>query len=716
MTASRRRWLVGAGFGVSALAGAALGLLFVSTEDLPQIREADIMQFSTSAGSKLYDSAEPPELIAQLSTEQRTFVPFTRLPRALVDATVAIEDERFYSHWGIDFYGIVRAALVNLVHWRKVEGASTITQQLARTLFLTHERTVQRKLKEMILAIKIEHQYKKEEILEMYLNQIFFGHGAYGVEQAARAYFGKHVEELTLPECALLAGMPKAPNEYSPRTNPERSRVRRDLVLTKMAQNGFIPRTEADEAKKNPIHLAETEITNAPYFASYVRQSLENAYGSEAVYRGGLTVYTTLNLRMQSLAQRSLEQGLAAAEDLVRQSRRGGAAIESSLRLQGALVALDARTGAILAMVGGRSFRESEFNRAVQAHRQPGSSFKPIIYTTALLNGFNCSDLLSDIPRSYPGKDGRQWTPANFERTQKGPPDISLRRALTLSHNVATADLLNRIGVYTVTSEAKKFGYAGPLRNDLTLALGTSEVSLLEMASAFSVFANGGARAVPFAIKLVKDDHGTVLEQHAPQLLPVISPQIAYLMVSMMEDVIDHGTGIVIRRLGFTRPAGGKTGSTNDFTDAWFVGYTPSVVCAVWVGYDDRRTMGKNMTGGLIAAPIWASFMSEALESAPREDFTRPSGLVTAVVDPASGKLATKACPRTRVELYLEGQAPTQPCTAEERPESFGSMDMTRGTGTSSVGSGSEGSSTPVETPKALPPGGVEEPGAEEGF
>jgi len=699
-----QRPLVLLGFAIAAAAGAAGGVLVLSLEDLPDIE--DLMHVTPTAGARLFDSGDPPEMFSQLAIEQRTFVPLAKMPRGLLDAIVSIEDERFYRHWGIDVWGIARAMVVNTLRGRTRQGGSTITQQLARTLFLTRERTIQRKIKEAILAIKIERRYRKDEILEMYLNQHYFGHGAWGVEQAARAYFGKHVEELTLPECALLAGLPQAPNAYSPRQDPEKAKTRRNLVLAAMVRNGYVEKAEADEASASPIQLRATEPTNAPYFAAHVRKYLEESYGDQAVARGGLAAYTTLNLRYQTIAQAALDQGLAAAETLVAVNRRGGAS--SSLRLQGALIAIDARTGAILALVGGRSFRENEFNRATQARRQPGSSFKPVIYTTALLSGFQPADIVDDTAVAFPGREGKTWTPINFDRKNLGL--MPLRRALALSRNVVTTRLLNQVGVRTAIGTAKRFGFAGPFRDDLTLAMGTSEVSLLEMVSAFSVFANGGVRAAPYAIRLVKDSQGTILEQQKPELVSVISPQISYLMLSMLQDVIDHGTGHLVRKHGFTRPCAGKTGSTNDYTDAWFVGFTPSVVCGIWLGYDDRRTLGKMMTGGVIAAPIWASFMSEALEGAPVEDFVRPSGIVTAMIDPGSGLLATKACKRVKAEVFLEGQAPTRACDREAKAPDFRDQEYTY----------VEGSQTITGGPGDLPMPGTGQPedtsGQEEGF
>ncbi len=667
----RTRALLAFGFLLAVVLGVGGGLLSVSMEDMPDI--ADLHRYSASPATKLYDTSTPPELIAQLSVEQRTFVPLARMPRALLDAIVAIEDERFFSHFGLDLWGIARAASVNFIRGRVVEGGSTITQQLARTLFLTRERTLKRKIQEALLAIQIERQYKKEEILKMYLNQVYFGHGAYGTEQAARTYFGKHVEELTLPQSALLAGLPRAPNTYSPRNDPEKSVTRRNLVLQKMIDNGFVERTEGQEAMKAPLHLRQTELTNAPYFAAHIRKHLEKTYGSQAVYRGGLSVYTTMNLRYQTLAQRALERGIAAAESLVRNPRRGASAT-AGLRLQGALVALDPRTGAILAMIGGRNFKENEYNRVTQARRQPGSSFKPIIYATALANGFTPADLIDDSPQQYPGKDGKVWQPSNFGRKFYGL--TSLRHALAHSRNVVTVKLLDQMGTSNVIRMARKFGFSSRFRADLTLALGTSEVNLLELVSAFTAFANGGIRAAPHAVKLVKDSHGNILEQHRTELSQVLSPQVAYLMLSMLQDTMTYGTGRVVRRLGFSRPAAGKTGSTNDFTDAWFIGFTPSLACGAWIGYDDRRTMGKNLTGGLIAAPIWTAFMAEALEDKSYEDFERPPGLVTARIDPTSGLLATKECQRVAMEVFLEGSAPTRKCDDHRSRKSFSETEL----------------------------------------
>ena len=653
------------GFVLSAIIGAVGGLIFISLLEMPDM--SGLKRSSRSPATRLYDSADPPQLIAQLTAEQRTFVPLARMPRTLLDATVAIEDQRFFIHWGLDLWGIARATVINVFHGRVVEGASTITQQLARTLFLNLERTFRRKINEALLAIQIERHYKKEEILEMYLNQIFFGHGAYGAEQAARFYFGKHVEELTLPESALLAGLPRAPNNYSPRNNPEKAVQRRNLVLSKMVENGFVEPAEAEEASRAPLNLRRTEQTNAPYFAAHFQKRLEDKYGNQAVYRGALSVHTTLNLRLQKIAQRALEDGLRAAEGAVK-NVRGESAIRG-LQLQGALIALDPRTGAIRAMIGGRNFKEYQYNRATQALRQPGSSFKPFIYATALENGFTPADIIDDSPVQYTGKDGDVWQPTNFSRKLYG--DTTLRRALAFSRNIVTVKLLDQLKVSNVAKRSKRYGFTSRIRWDLTLALGTSEVNLLELVSAYSVFANGGIRAAPYSVEMVKDTHGNILEQHRPEMDRVIPPQVAYLMLSMLKDTIEYGTAKVVRRLGFARPAAGKTGSTNNFTDAWFIGFTPTLACGVWIGYDDCHTMGKNAVGSALAAPVWTTFMAEALEATPARDFERPDGLVEAQIDRTSGLLATRECTHVITELFLEESVPTRKCNRHERDKTF---------------------------------------------
>ncbi len=643
-----------------ALAGVGIGCLYAQLQDLPDIHL--LQTTSPSQATRIYDVNG--EVISQLWLEQRTLVSLDKIPETLQDALIAIEDDRFYRHIGIDPIGIARAFIQNIRHaGQKVEGGSTLTQQLARNLFLTHEKTFTRKIREALLALQIERNYSKKEILEMYLNQIYFGEGAYGVESASRSYFGKHVEELTLPECAMLASLPKAPNDYDPYKHPLEALGRRNLVLNAMSDHGFISPQDAIDAKNVPIELKKIEVQNAPYFVEYVRQQLEARYGANAVYKGGLSVYTTLDLKMQEAAQRALSRGVENAEIVARKNRLTNIPVDQPI--QGALLAMDPHTGAIRAMIGGIDFRKSVFNRAIQARRQPGSAFKPFIYTAAIENGYTMADVFLDSPVVYPDPiTGQPWRPTNFSGKFKGP--TTLHTALMYSINVVTIKLLEKLGIQPVVSVARRLGITTPIKPNLTLGLGTSEVNLGEMVQAFSVFDNEGVRVEPFGILSVKDSSDHILENNTPVAQEVLDPAVAYIMTNTMRDVIDHGTGRIIRRLGFTYPAAGKTGTTNDNVDAWFIGFTPSLACGVWLGYDERQSLGKKQTGGEAAAPIWAEFMKAATDGKPAEDFQPLKGSEDEFVHKKicldSGLLATAFCPRTRDEIFKKETAPTKLC------------------------------------------------------
>jgi 1A family penicillin-binding protein len=651
-----------------ALAGAAIGVLYAQLQELPDIKT--IQTTSPSQATRIYDVNG--QLISQLWLEQRTLVQLGQVPLMLQDAVISIEDDRFYKHIGIDPIGIVRAFIQNVRHGgTKVEGGSTLTQQLARNLFLTHEKTLTRKIREALLALQIERNYSKKDILEMYLNQIYFGEGAYGVESAARTYFGKHVEELTLPECAMLASLPKAPNDYDPYRHPLAALARRNLVLATMADHGYITQQQATEARNVPIELKKIEIQNAPYFVEYVRQQLEARYGTDAVYKGGLSVYTTLDLKLQEAAQQAMTRGLENAEIVARKNRTTNIPVDQPI--QGALLAMDPHTGAIRAMIGGIDYRKSVFNRAIQAHRQPGSAFKPIIYAAAIEAGYTMADVILDTPVVYPDPStGKPWRPTNFSGRFHGP--TTLHEALIHSINVVTIKLLDKLGIQPVVNLARRMGITTPIIPNLTLGLGTSEVTLEEMVQAFSVFPNQGVRVEPFGILTVKDSSGHVLENNTPTAQAVLDPKVAYIMCHTMKDVIDHGTGRNIRRLGFTYPAAGKTGTTNDNVDAWFIGFTPSLTCGVWVGYDQRESLGRRQTGGEAAAPIWAEFMKVAMAGKPVQDFAPPKGLEDEFVQKRicmdSGLLATAYCPHTMVEVFRKETAPTRYCNIHTGPES----------------------------------------------
>ncbi len=638
-----------------------MGILYAQLRDLPDI--TNLNEFKPSEATRIYDVNG--DLISQLALEQRTIVPLEKIPQNLQNAVISIEDERFYKHWGIDLIGTTRAFVTNVLHHGEaIQGGSTITQQLARNLFLTPEKRIIRKIKEALLAVQIEKNYSKKQILEMYLNQIYFGEGTYGCESAARSYFGKHVEDLTLPECAMLAGLPKAPTKYDPYKDPLVALQRRNTVLNTMAGTGVITLQEATEAKNTPIELKKIEVQNAPYFVEYISQQLETRYGTNAVYRGGLSVYTTLDLKLQDAAQKALERGVANDEIVAQKSRQTSIPIDQPI--QGALLATDPHTGAIRAMIGGIDYRKSVFNRAIQARRQPGSAFKPIIYAAAIENGFTMSDVFLDSPVVYPDPTtGKTWRPLNFSGKFRGP--TTLHTALMYSINVVTIKLLEKLGVQAAVAMAHRLGISTPIKNpNYSLGLGTYEVTLAEMVQAFSVFANQGIRTEPFGILSVKDNTGKIIENNTPVGQEVLDPQTAYIMVNTMKDVIDRGTGRAIRKLGFTYPAAGKTGTTNDNVDAWFIGFTPDLTCGVWVGYDERQSLGKKQTGGEAAAPIWAEFMKAAMEGKPVKDFPTPqnfeSDFVKKKVCLDSGLLASVYCPHTQDEIFKKETAPTKIC------------------------------------------------------
>lgn len=643
-----------------AVVGVLMGVLYAQLQELPDI--TNLNEFKPSQATKIYDMNG--ELVSQLWLEQRTIVPLEKIPVTLQNAVIAIEDQRFYEHWGIDPIGVIRAFVVNVTAGGVRQGASTLTEQLAKNLFLTRERTLTRRVREALLSLQIERNYSKKQILEMYLNEIYFGAGAYGVESAARTYFGKHVEELSLPECALLAGLPKSPTNFDPYKNPLEALKRRNTVLTEMVNASFITAQEATEAKNTPVELKKIEVQNAPYFVEYIRQQLEARYGSNAVYKGGLSVYTTLDLKLQEAAQRALAKGIENAEIVARKNRLTNIPVDQPI--QGALLAMDPHTGAIRSMIGGIDYRKSVFNRAIQAKRQPGSAFKPIIYAAAIENGYTMADVFLDSPVVYPDPTtGKPWRPVNFSEKFRGP--TTLHTALMYSINVVTIKLLEKLGIQPVVSMARRLGITTPIKPNLSLGLGTSEVFLEEMVQAFSVFANQGIRVEPFGIVTVKDNSGKVLESNTPTGQQVLDAKTAYIMVNTMKDVIDHGTGRIIRRLGFTYPAAGKTGTTNDNVDAWFIGFTPDLTCGVWVGYDERQSLGRKQTGGEAAAPIWAEFMKAATAGKPPVDFGSPRGsdsdFVKKKICLDSGLLATQYCTNTRDEVFKKETAPTKFCT-----------------------------------------------------
>jgi len=647
--------------------GVGIGLATWLKKDLPS--PANLQTIAPPIKTLVYDTNG--KLVHEFFKENRSIVPLTEIPKPLVQAILAIEDRRFYTHWGIDPIRLVRALITDIVARRPEQGGSTITQQLARNLFLTHEKTFTRKVKEIALAIRIEQTYTKDEILEMYFNQIYFGEGAYGVDAAAKVYFGKRVQELALPECALIAGLPRNPRDYSPRRDPDRALRRRNLVLAQMLGARFITRAQYEAASELPLGVTKTRYNaqEAPYFMEMVRQYVDERYGSNQVYEGGLKIYTTLDIDLQHVAEEALERRLMALEqrNQYKKTRATLAKVAVAARdksqtayLQGAIVSLDPTNGHILALVGGRDFNDSNFNRAVQAARQPGSAFKPFIYTAAIDNGFSPTDIILDTPITFKAGNGEDWSPQNYDKKFRGP--ITLRAALANSVNVPATKLLQKLGTSVVTSYAKRMGIRSRLLPDLSLALGTSEVNLLELTASYGVFADQGVRVSPVYILRVEDKNGKVLEQSHTAAEEVLSPETALTMTNMMESVIENGTAASARALGFTLPAAGKTGTTDDYSDAWFVGYVPGVVTGVWVGFDRKQKIGPGMTGAAAALPIWVDVMLAAIKGRPPQDFPVPSGVTSRLICTETGLLANPSCPTTEIELFREGSEPTGYC------------------------------------------------------
>ena len=640
----------------AVLIGGAAGFLAFSVWDLPEVRTLE--EYKPSITSRVY--SDDNKLLAEFFLENRTPVSLADVPPLLINALIATEDTRFYSHHGIDPRGIVRAFIRNIRAHKVLEGGSTLTQQLAKVLFLTPERSYTRKLKEMALALRIEQRYTKQEILSLYLNQIYFGSGAYGVESAAQVYFGKSVKELGLAECALLAGLPRSPKYYSPFKAPENARGRRAYVLNRMVSMGNITEAQANEAKRAPLPSQPIIKVGgpAPYFVEYIRQKVEERFGASILYSGGLNIYTSINVDLQKYAEQAVKEGLAKIEA---RHRKTGA----SPPLQAALIATEPSSGHILAMVGGRDFSESQFNRVWQALRQPGSAFKPVIFAAALERGFGSTDILDDAPLTIKVDRKKNWSPENFTHTYQG--FVTLRKALAQSLNVPTVKLLEKIGVDEAIQYARRFGIRSPLTHYLSLALGSSDVTLFELTSAYAVFANHGTRLGPVSILMITDSSGRVLYTNDALPLQVMKPETAYLITNLLRGAIEQGTGWKARELG--RPAAGKTGTTNDYRDAWFMGYTPNLLAGVWVGYDDHRSIGPKETGARAALPIWLAFMKKAHGDREAEDFFVPEGIIFKQVDPNTGLLSTDNCPSSIREAFLPGTEPRKYC--DETAASF---------------------------------------------
>jgi penicillin-binding protein 1A len=768
---------------LSAGAGALAGLVFVYSSDLPQVRQ--LMDYRPDVMTELYADDGTP--IGSFALEHRVMVTYDQIPRGLIDAVLSVEDRHFESHWGVDVIGVARAALTDLLERRIAQGASTLTMQLSRMLFLSAERSFARKFQQTILAIQIERHFSKPQIFTMYANQVSLGHGNFGFAAAAQFYFGKRLEQLTLPEAALLAGLPRTPTGYSPILFPERARQRRNQVLAAMRENGKISEEESRQARATPLTLNIQRWTNnsAPYFVEDVRLFLEKKYGTEVVQEKGLRVYTTLNVRLQRRAEQALRNGLEAfdkrhgwrgpVENILKNpptlpdgllatletyshpdwkkplqpgSLLHGLVLEvkseyvlvrfgelaarvtkpdfawtgkssaadvfargdvdlflvkevkgQTLRVtldqrpavQGALVAIENSSGAIKAMVGGYDFEESKFNRARQAARQAGSSFKPYVYAAALLEGASPFDTIVDAPLSFPSASG-VWSPHNYDEKFEGT--ITLLHALAESRNVPAVRLLARVGVDKVIKLCRKFGLTSRLVPNLPLALGASDLTLLEHTSAFTTFPDDGVHISPRMIERVTNYDGRVIDDFPPEVTDVLPAPVARLELSMLREVINSGTGT--RAQALKRPLAGKTGTTNDFADGWFIGFSPSLTCGVWVGYDDHRELGPKEEGARVALPIWMEFMGEALKDQPVEDFPHSPLLK----DPEQVKeiLASAGAER----LLAERAAPT--------PADSQSPGVLPTRGPSSPATPRESRPEPAPTPASSAPGSAQPP------
>ncbi|MFH1886454.1 MAG: penicillin-binding protein 1A [Pseudomonadota bacterium] len=609
------------------LAGCMAALVFWITSDLPPLQ--------------ILDGTAPPSVTRVLSadgvvldewyTQRRSPTALDRIPPNLKLAVQATEDQHFYSHWGVDIKGLARAVAHNLLAMNYVEGASTITQQLAKNLFLSPDKTLTRKLREAMLALQLERRYTKDEILERYLNLIYYGSGAYGASMAARTFFGKSLGDLSLAECALIAGMPKSPSRYSPLVSPDRAKKRRDVVLSQMFGLDWISREEYEKAVAEPVKTAVGSGSGpkAGYFVEQVRQTLLPELGASALYQGGLTVRTSLWWDLQQMALEAVDQGLGQVRERV--EARGG----EPEQVQAALVCLDVATGQVQALVGGDDQSKTPFDRATQARRQPGSAFKPLVYALAIRGGLGQDSLVLDAPMVFPGgPDHSDWSPANYDGAWEG--EICLRRALVDSRNVPAVRLALRVSPSEIVRLAREMGIRSTLAPNLSLALGSSEVTLEDLTGAYAVFPGQGRWVRPHSVLEVSDRTGGVVYRARPERRAVLDEKTAAVMVDMLKAVVREGTGRQARTLGV--PLGGKTGTTNDCRDAWFVGFTPRMVVGVWVGRDDGASLGPKETGARAALPIWLRFMESVLKNRSHGDFSQPTGTEYRKINPVTGK------------------------------------------------------------------------------
>jgi len=589
---------------------------------------------------KVFDNQS--RFVGRILPEKRYWASIDQIPIFLQNAMIAIEDSRFYEHGGIDLRGVTRALIKDVSKLKMVEGGSTITQQLIKNKFFSDKKTIQRKINEGLLAIEYERKYTKKQILEMYFNEIYFGNGAWGIVQAARLYFDKSPQELTESECALLAGVPKAPARYNPLGKAAIIRDRKNLVLKRMAELKMINPRLLKKLRVQRINVVQQG--EAAYYLYHIRSKLIERYGAEIIEKGGLEVTTAMDLNMQRLAERVLRESIGRI----------------SPQLQGSLLSIDPITGDVLAVAGGTDFKQSPYNRAFFAKRQPGSTIKPLIYAAALEKGITAGSIWNDDPVAYPRNGHESWNPQNYGNEHYG--NLPLRQALAYSNNIITVKALEAIGVPYFVHFAGTLGLSLRSPNDLSLALGTEEVTLSELILSYAPLANGGARPEPRTIIRIYDRYRNNWTEIPAVSNPVLSPAIAYITTSMLKDVLVYGTAKSLYGFSQERPAAGKTGTTDDYRDAWFIGYTPQLITGVWAGYDKPKPMGRGFTGGAICAPIWERFMRQALANKPAVEFLKPASVISVQIDPTTGYLATPDCPKKKEEFYIAGTQPTIYC------------------------------------------------------
>ncbi len=752
----KRRWLrqIAAGIGLFVVVTGGVAGWIVYREisaNLPPVEK--LLQYQLPTATRVY--ASDGTLLGEFYTEKRYLVPIAKIPDVVREAFISAEDSSFYTHKGIDVLGIARAAMANFTAGGVVQGGSTITQQVVKSLLLSPEKSYERKLKEILLSLRLERQLTKDEILYLYLNLIYLGNGAYGVGAAAQEYFGKDVGDLDLAEAALLAGLPQAPSRYSPIRHWDKAKYRQRYVLERMAREKYVTWEASEQALQEEIQLTHRDATAptyvaAPYFVEHVRRLLEERYGGTAPYQAGLNVYTTVDLPTQKAAEEALRknldtidagrtrarplrrltnseadrfiasakaardpnppelgrsyqalvlstdktgvrvqvnrftgllvatkehplpQGLAKYDVIAvrRHPTTNGGGLELELdsdpQLEGALISIDVTNGHVKALVGGYDYERSQFDRVTQALRQPGSSFKPFIYSAAMDRGWTPASIVVDEPIVLAG-GGQAWMPKNYDDKFIGP--TTLRNALAHSRNVVTVKLAQSMGLTYLINYLPRFGFSRPFGKNLSISLGTAEVTLFELARAYTSFATGGRRLDPIFITKITDPHGKVLEEFQAESNPVIAPETAYLITSMLQSVIEFGTGKRVAALG--RPVAGKTGTTNDMHDAWFVGYTPELLTGVWVGYDSERSLGKEQTGGRVAAPIFLDFMQAALGNSPVSDFPIPEGVALVSVngnlecfkkgtEPSARQAGAEQDELDRAVARLRGKSPSE--------------------------------------------------------